>query len=162
MVDIDGASGNDCVAAQIYKSNGTLAQMFAINYDEYSGYYTLTNYGSGKTIDVSGGSTNAGALIQQYGANGTRAQLWSIVKNPDGSVSFISAINGHALDVMWAAAQNCTRLQQRDWNKSAAQCFFLREANPAFDGGLVEIRNGANGYGYPWGIEGCGCWCPTV
>lgn len=146
VVDIAGASGNDCVAAQIYKSNGTLAQMFAINYDEYSGYYTLTNYGSGKTIDVSGGSTNAGALIQQYGANGTRAQLWSIVKNPDGSVSFISAINGHALDVMWAAAQNCTRLQQRDWNKSAAQQFFLREAAPVFDGGLVEIRNGANSY----------------
>lgn len=146
VVDIDGASGNDCAAAQIYKSNGTLAQMFAINFDEYSGYYTLTNYGSGKTIDVPGGSTNAGALIQQYGANGTRAQLWNIVKNSDGSVSFISAINGHALDVMWATAQNCTRLQQWDWNKSAAQRFFLCEANPAFDGGLVEIRNGANGY----------------
>lgn len=146
VIDISGASGDDCAVAQIFKSNGTLAQMFAINYDEYSGYYKLTNYASGKALDVIGCSADAGALIQQYGLNGTRAQLWNIVKNTDGSVSFISAINGHALDVMWAAAQNCTRLQQWDWNQSAAQRFFLREAVPIFDGGLVEIRNGANGY----------------
>lgn len=145
-IDISGASGDDCAAAQIYGANGTLAQTFAINYDDYSGYYTITNYASGKKLDVAAGSTQAGALVQQYGANGTRAQLWNIVKHSDGSVTFISAINGHALDVMWASAQNGTRLQQWDSNNSAAQRFFLKEAHPSFTGGLVEIRNGANGY----------------
>lgn len=146
VIDISGASGDDCAAAQIYKSNGTLAQTFAVNYDEYSGYYTITSYASGKRLDVTGGSAQEGALVQQYGANGTRAQLWNIVKNADGSVTFISAINGHALDVMWGAAQNCTRLQQWGSNGSAAQKFFLKEAAPVFGGGLVEIRNGANSY----------------
>ena len=146
VIDISGASGEDCAAAQLYKSNGTLAQTFAINYDEYSGYYTLTSFSSGKKLDVAGGSADEGALVQQYGANGTRAQLWNIVKNSDGSITFVSAIDGHALDVMWGAAQNGTRLQQWRRNGSAAQRFFLREAFPVFDGGLVEIRNGANGY----------------
>ena len=145
-IDISDASGDDCAAAQIYGSNGTLAQTFAVNYDDYSGYYTLTSYASGKRLDVTDGSAQEGALVQQYGANGTRAQLWNIVKNADGSVTFISAINGHALDVMWGAAQNGTRLRQWTSNGSAAQKFFLKEASPTFGGGFVEIRNGANTY----------------
>lgn len=68
------------------------------------------------------------------------------MKNADGSVTFISAINGHALDVMWGAAQNGTRLRQWTSNGSAAQKFFLKEASPTFGGGFVEIRNGANTY----------------
>lgn len=74
-IDISDASGDDCAAAQIYGSNGTLAQTFAVNYDDYSGYYTLTSYASGKRLDVTDGSAQEGALVQQYGANGTRAQL---------------------------------------------------------------------------------------
>lgn len=145
-IDISDASGDDCAAAQIYGSNGTLAQTFTVNYDDYSGYYTLTSYASDKRLDVTDGSAQEGALVQQYGANGTRAQLWNIVKNADGSVTFISAINGHALDVMWGAAQNGTRLRQWTSNGSAAQKFFLKEASPTFGGGFVEIRNGANTY----------------
>lgn len=146
VVDIAGAIGDNGAAVQIYEGNGSLAQAFAFNYDEYSGYYRITSYASGKCLDVEGAAHYTGAHIQQYTPNGTFAQRWSLVSNDDGSYSIASAICGFVLDVTGACADNGTRLQQWNLNGTAAQRFFLRETTPTFWGDVVSIANGDANY----------------
>lgn len=144
VIDIDGGSGQDCATAQIYQGNDTLAQAFAFNYDERTGYYTITNYGSGKVLDLANASADNGTRIQQYGANGTMAQYWQLIKHGDGSFSFLSAVGGGALDVRWAEAANGTRLQNWTYNNSLAQRFFLAKTNPTCNPNVVRMVDGDN------------------
>ncbi len=146
VVDLDGGVGDNGASVQIYEGNDTLAQAFAFNYDEYSGYYRITSYASGKCLDVEGAARYAGAKVQQYTPNGTLAQRWSLISNEDGSYSITSAICGFALDVTGASAQNGTRLQQWGLNGTQAQRFYLRKTTPQFTGDVVSIANGDANY----------------
>ena len=54
-----------------------------------NGYYTLTNFGSGKVLDVAGAYTMPGSNVGQYTSNGTNAQLWNIVSTGQGNSYFL-------------------------------------------------------------------------
>ena len=120
-LDVSGASFDSGGNVQAYSSNGTKAQIFYVDYDSSTGYYTLTNANSGLVLDVSGGSGSSGANVQQWVSNGTWAQKWTIEEGIDGFYSFYNAGSGLALDVSGASSQSGANVQQWESNGSSAQ-----------------------------------------
>lgn len=148
VLDVKGASSNTAAPIQIYSGNDTAAQAFAFTYDANTGYYTITNYGSGLVLAVSGGSTTVGAaLMQEYG-NASAAQLWQVVRNADGTYTIYSALTGFVFDISGGVDKNVTPIVLYTGNESDAQRFQLRSTVPAApqlsDSGVVVIRNGSN------------------
>ena len=69
--------------------------------------------------------------VQQYTFNGTNAQRWKIEDNGDGTVTILSAINGHyALDALDGAAERGTNIQiYIHTNGTPAQRWVLSKAD---------------------------------
>ena len=68
---------------------------------------TLTCVGSGKVLDVSGANTANETNIQQYESNGTKAQKWIAVRQPDGSMDLVSALDRKKrVDLRWGTIAN--------------------------------------------------------
>lgn len=126
VVDINAGSHDDEATAQVYEANGTLAQKFAFDYDDATGYYTIINRGSGKVLDVYWGGTEPWTDVQQYTSNDTFAQLWDVARNADGSWTLYSAKSGLALDVRNGDLSNYSPLQIYTPNGTVAQRFALR------------------------------------
>ena len=68
-LDISGGSLDNNANVQLYKRNGSTAQVFRVTHDS-NGYVTFTNVNSGKVIDVSGGKAGNNKNVQQYASNG--------------------------------------------------------------------------------------------
>lgn len=97
VLDISGASVADEAKLQIYRSNGTEAQSFHLEYEE--GYYIIRNTKSGKVLDAKYGGITSGTSVWQYTENSSAAQKWTIRENEDGSYTIISALSGLVLDI---------------------------------------------------------------
>lgn len=126
VVDVSGGSTRNGANIQLYKKNGSDAQLFRIARNG-SGYYTLINRGSNKAIDVSSASTASGANIQQWTQNTTQAQQWKLYNAsgyPDGYIRIMNKC-GKYLDVSGGVAQNCTNIQLWEGNNTKAQVFRL-------------------------------------
>lgn len=122
VLDVTMGSKDNGANVQIYESNKTDAQVFELKFDPSTGYYALTNKGSGKLLDTVYGGMYAGTNVWQYEQNGTLAQSWSIKPTADGSYTLYSATGGGCcLDVSAASTQNGTNVQIWDPNGSAAQ-----------------------------------------
>ena len=126
-LDIPGGSLEDCARAQLWSSNGSLAQRFRFSYDEVSGFYTITNIGSGKVLDAAGGSRDDGTIVQQYVANGTAAQLWGVKPDGDGVVIYSAIDAGQVIDVTEAQAFDGAGIQLYGANGTYAQRWKLTE-----------------------------------
>ena len=142
-LDISGASLIDGGRAQIYSSNGTLAQLFQIEAapDEttHQPFYRIRAVHSGKYLEVAGNSPFPCASIQQYGSTGKANQLWAFVPT-EGGYSLINKANGYALDVKGAQAASETPLQTYAPNKTAAQTWTLEEVTQVVPNGVYQIR----------------------
>lgn len=57
-LDVSGGSTADCANIQIFSTNGTNAQRFALKHLG-NNYYTMTCINSGKAVDVSNGHTTS-------------------------------------------------------------------------------------------------------
>lgn len=137
-LDISGGSLDDCTRVQLWSANASRAQRFRFIYDEASGFYSITNIGSGKALDAAGGSSANGTAVQQYGSNGTLAQLWAVELDGDG-YRICSAIDAEqVLDVPGAAANDGTTLQLYRANGTAAQRWCLNEIKPVKGGRSVD------------------------
>lgn len=124
--DVSGGSYANGANVQAYVSNGTNAQRWRVSHDS-KGYITLTNIGSGKVLDVSGAGTGNGTNIQQYVSNQTRAQKWIAVKQADGSMVLISALNRYrCMDLSGANASNGSNIQLYETNGTRAQKWYFR------------------------------------
>lgn len=124
-VDVNGASTADKANIQVYKKNGTQAQIFNLEYVR-SGYYRIINIKSGKAIDVSGAKIINKRNIWQYTVNGTDAQLWKPIKNADGSYTFQSALKSdYVMDLSGAKAVNKRNIHLYKSNNTNAQKWFL-------------------------------------
>ena len=100
VVDVSSGSNSNGANIQLYKSNGTGAQRWAII--KLNDYYRFTNIISGKNIDVSGGKLLNKTNIQLYQNNNTDAQKFKLIKTEktpynqiinDGYFLFYSLIN---------------------------------------------------------------------
>ena len=120
VLDLSGASSRNGANVQLYRSNGTAAQLWVVSHDD-KGYVTLTNAASGKVLDLQWADAHAGQNVDQYEKNGTRAQKWIAVRTGSG-VEFRSAVNpSFVLDVAGNAMSNGTNVRVWNANGSSAQ-----------------------------------------
>ncbi len=123
VIDVSGGSTVNGAAIQLWASNKTDAQVWTVSHDS-KGYVTLTHAASGKVLDVAGGKASAGARIQLYASNGTNAQKWIAVKNDDGSVKFLSALDSTlAIDIKYGSVANGASIWLYDENGTRAQAW---------------------------------------
>ncbi len=133
VLDVSGASTRNGANIQVYKSNNTKAQRFAIaSFDVpastaniETGAYTITAACSGKVLDVSGASRSNGGNVQQYAFNGTYAQRFWIEPAGKGYYRIFNIGSGLALDVSGASMANGANVQQYGWNGTAAQLWSI-------------------------------------
>ena len=106
VLDVKGASKVHGANVQLYESNTTNAQRWAITEDA-EGFLTIVNINSKKVLGVSGGKAISGANVQQQDANSSKAQQWIAVLEDDGTISLRSALDcGFALTVSGSSAAN--------------------------------------------------------
>lgn len=120
-LDVSGGSKSNCANIQVYTSNGTNAQKWRVTHDS-KGYLTLTNVGSGKVLDVNGAATANGTNIQQYDSNSSKAQKWIGIRQSDGSIVLISALDSQkCIDLSSGQAVNGANVQLYGSNGTKAQ-----------------------------------------
>lgn len=142
VVDVKSGSIANGANVQLYRSNGSQAQMYTLKYS--NGYYRIVNAKSGKGLDVEGGNLVNGTNVQQWsGSLSSNNQLFSTVKNSDGTYSFVSKSTGLALDVKSAKAANSSNIQVYAANGSKAQSFNV-VAVGALGKGTYSIRSASN------------------
>ncbi len=116
-LDVTGASTADGTNVEVYDSNGTKAQRWAISSDG-DGWFAILSRNSGKALDIDGASTANGANVWQYTGNNTNAQRWLfkignygiVIKSALGTVlgtteSTVSGSNASAQDESGLAYQ---------------------------------------------------------
>lgn len=126
VVDIYGASLNDCANVQLYFNSDGENQIFYIKKVE-GNYYIIIAKNSGKVLDVEKGGLESGTNIIQYSLNGEGSdnQLWELLANSDGTYSFRNKLNGLYLDLSGGVAENERNIQCWEENDTLAQDFIL-------------------------------------
>ena len=126
VLDVSAGSTRDGANIQLYKRNGTNAQLFKIVRSEVDGYYYIVNKGSGKVLDVAGGKSESQTNVQLYTKNGTQAQHWKLYMayNSSENVSFMARC-GKFLDVSGGNTKNGTNIWIYDGNNTKSQAFKL-------------------------------------
>lgn len=155
VIDIAGGSSSNGANVQLYKCNGTLAQLFSFEY--HDGYYLIRNAKSQKVLDVADGELIPGANVQQWDGDSTNPnQLFVAIDNNDGTFSFINKATGLVLNIAngsdsaqvnvnvslsnGAAAQKFTLNQVTDFLSEGASAFESATASKVLDvaGGSME------------------------
>ncbi len=126
VLDIAGQSTSTGANVGFWTSNRGTNQQFKITYNG-NGYYTIVGMGSGLAVDVSGYSSRTGAnLIQWTLGNNKDNQLWAIVRNSDGSYSFVSKLSGLLLTAAGGVAKG-SNAETGPMDYAANQRFSLME-----------------------------------
>lgn len=140
VLDVSGGSSSNGAKVQLWDSNQSLAQKWAVSYSSSTGLYTVRCALSGKSLDIPGGNGSFGVGIQQYDVNGSSAQLWRIIKNSDGTYTVRSVCSGGALDVNAGSTANGAKIQTWSSNGSAAQKWRFNTTSLALSG-LYSIKS---------------------
>ena len=130
VLDVEGGSLSDGARLQVYGTNMTQAQAFRFDYDEETGFYTITNEGSGKVLDAAGGSTSNGTRVQQYAPNGTLAQRWIVSRDGDGVKICSAAAPSQVLDLTGRSSSDGAKVQLWSSSGGSNQLFRLYSASP--------------------------------
>lgn len=120
-VDIASASTSAGANAQLYKTNGTLAQVFKLV--RTGSFYTIQPGCSSMRLEAAGGNFFPGTNVRQNTADSSAAQQWKLVARGDGSYTLVNRATGTALEVTGSAVANGTNLQVNPVDGSPAQGF---------------------------------------
>jgi hypothetical protein len=126
VVDINGGAerASDGENIQLWRKNGTNAQIWSVLYDEKDGTYSIVNVYTKKAIDVDGARTTRGANVQLWNSNYTCAQKWHLVKEGEYFV-MISACSELVLDVSGGEANLGANINLWTANGTDAQKWFF-------------------------------------
>lgn len=130
VLDIYFSSKNNGGNVQLYEGNGTKAQSFTVSHDS-KGYVTITNVNSGKVIEVNGDSAADLTNIQQNTSNDSYRQKWIAIKNTDGSIELVSALNKRFCMDLYSSrtvSGNNVDLYQRN-NSNAQKWIFKKKTD---------------------------------
>lgn len=119
VMDVSDGSSKSGANIQLYKYNGSDAQMFTIK--KSGSYYTITPRCSNMKVDVQGGTSASGANVWQYKSNGSDAQKWQFYNAGNGYYYIRCKIGNKALDVAGGKTTNGTNIQMYTLNQSKAQ-----------------------------------------
>lgn len=124
VLDISGGSTANGANLQLYESNGTAAQQFAVRYYAVGDYYTIMNINSNKYLDLLYESAINSNNIQQFVDNYVCASRFKITKDNDGYYTLFSTCgNNFVIDINGGVAANGRNAQIYQSNNSAAQKF---------------------------------------
>lgn len=120
-IDAAGNGNINGTSVQLWSKNSTDAQVWKISHD-LRGYTIIQNAASLKSLDVPSADAKSETMLQLWEANDTWAQKWIAVKNPDGSITLLSALNPNlAIDIQWNRKDNGTPIWLYTKNNSQAQ-----------------------------------------
>lgn len=153
-LDIDSAAMHSGANVQLWKRNGTQAQLFNVTHDS-KGYVTFTNVKSGKALEVSKSIVNSGQNVWQNAKNGSAAQKWIVQKNGSGYIITSALDSNYVLDLSSGAVYVGNNIQLWKSNGSIAQkwsfekqvndrekCDALASSNKSLlDNGTYFIKN---------------------
>lgn len=121
VLDVSGGTKADKGNVNLYKENGTNAQVWKITHDS-KGYMTITNVNSLKVLEAQNGLSQNETNVCQYTSNNSKGQKWIAVKSTNGNVQIISALNENMrLDLKYADVSNGSNIQLYSNNGSMAQ-----------------------------------------
>ena len=110
VLDIEGASADQCANVLLYQKNNSNNQKFNVKYIG-DGYYTITAVHSNRLLDVANGGKTPETNVWQVGVNNTEAQKWYIKDAGNGYYNIISRLNGLYLDIYGGKVKNCANIQ---------------------------------------------------
>ena len=130
VIDVRWGSKDDGANIQAYENNGSNAQIWQINHDA-NNYVILENKNSGKVLSVKDSSAKNYANIEQQEFTGIKAQKWIAIKQANGQIEFVSALNtSYCVDLNSAKAANESNVQLYSRNSTSAQQWIAENANP--------------------------------
>lgn len=129
VIDVSGGNVNNSTPVQIYNTNNTSAQKWAVSWNQATNRYIITNINSNKALDVIGAGTTLATRLDIYTKNGTCAQNWIANKQSDGSYELLSSCSGLALDLPGAQTNNGNRVQLYSRNYTSAQHWVFTTTN---------------------------------
>lgn len=133
--------------------DGSMSQRFAVFYDSSSGYYTIKNAGTGRSLDISAGSIDAGANIQQSESTSATTQKWAFISKGNGTWEIVNAQSGLALDLADTSHADGANIQQWFRNGTMAQTWAPAPVNPLADGRytIVPVSSRSFAVDAQWG-----------
>ena len=127
VIDVYWGQLNDGTNVQLYKRNGTNAQIWQISHDD-KGYVILKNKNSGKALSVVNDTVKEGENVAQFEYTGSKSQKWIAIKSDEGKIIFLSALDtNYCIDLNWANANNESNIQLYMENWTNAQKWMLEE-----------------------------------
>ena len=131
VAGIQGSVDLNAFGNKTYKASHDVTSMTRIEIP--NGTYYINAYAKdSSSLEIAGGGTRNGVKTQLYGYNKSGAQRFSFTKQSDGSYVITNVNSGKALDVLNAMPGNSAVVQQYELNGSAAQRWFIRDANPGY------------------------------
>ena len=137
MLALDMAGGSTSAGgnAQVYQSNGSVAQKWVVTHVG-NGTYTIKNAKSGLYLEVAGGSTAKGGNVQQGKSTGSQAK-WVIGITDEGGLTFMNVKSGMYLDVKSGKVANGTNVQQWTHNGSRSQGWVINTHHTTLPSGKL-------------------------
>ena len=131
VAGIQGSVDLNAFGNKTYKASHDVTSMTRIEIP--NGTYYINAYSKdSSSLEIAGGGTQNGVKTQLYGYNKSGAQRFTFTKQSDGSYVITNVNSGKALDVLNAVPGNSAVVQQYEPNGSAAQRWFIRDANPGY------------------------------
>ncbi|BAK44091.1 hypothetical protein EGYY_09020 [Eggerthella sp. YY7918] len=136
VIDIASASQKDGANAQLHFSNGTLAQIFYLEWED--GWYTIRNARSDKLLHVDNGAVLPGTNVHQWSGSNENAQ-WSVSKSDDGSYNFVNRASGLALGVDTSKVVDGTNVQGCAVSEASSQKWLVVEQKNLLPEGIYTL-----------------------
>lgn len=131
VAGIQGSVDLNAFGNKTYKASHDVTTMTRIEIP--NGTYYINAYSKdSSSLEIAGGGTQNGVKTQLYGYNKSGAQRFTFTKQSDGSYVITNVNSGKALDVLNAVPGNSAVVQQYEPNGTAAQRWFIRDANPGY------------------------------
>ena len=126
VLDVSGGSMGNGAKAQLWTSNGTMAQKWQFTYDEKTGYYSIVSVNSGKVLDIPNGTAASGVVLQQWRGNNTAAQRWKVEEDETtGGITIKSAVGGYAIGAADATPKKGTCAQLQNYTGAMSQSWYI-------------------------------------
>lgn len=131
VAGIQGSVDLNAFGNKTYEASHDVTSMTKVEIP--NGTYYINAYSKdSSSLEIAGGGTQNGVKTQLYGYNKSGAQRFTFTKQSDGSYVITNVNSGKALDVLNAVPGNFAVVQQYEPNGSAAQRWFIRNANPGY------------------------------
>ena len=131
VAGIQGSVDLNAFGNKTYEASHDVTSMTKVEIP--NGTYYINAYAKdSSSLEIAGGGTQNGVKTQLYGYNKSGVQRFTFTKQSDGSYVITNVNSGKALDVLNAVPGNSAVVQQYEPNGTAAQRWFIRDANPGY------------------------------